>query len=98
MRYNRSMIKSFKHKGLRLFFETGSMRGIQPEHSSKLQRLLFVLDNAEKVEHLNLPGYNLHQLKGDLSGQYALTVNGNWRLTFMFENKNVYILDYQDYH
>ena len=92
------MILSFKHKGLKNFFDTGSTAGIQPKHAQKLQLQLVTLDKAEDIAHMNFPGWRLHALKGDLAGHWSITVNGNWRITFRFENGNAYIVDYQDYH
>ncbi len=94
------MIKSFKHKGLEKFFLTGSIKGIQAIHQQKLARILFALDNAYKIEDLKLPGFNLHPLKGDLKGEWAITVQANWRVTFEFNEKTreVHIVDYLDYH
>lgn len=100
MRYNIYMIKSFKHKGLEKFFYTGSVKGIQVIHANKLRNILTALDNADAVEDFNLPGFNLHPLKGNLKGQWSITVQANWRVTFEFDENtcNVYIVDYQDYH
>ena len=92
------MIKSFKHKGLGTFFETGSKVGIQPHHASKLSRLLGRLDEAKTSADMNVPGWRLHSLEGALDGHYAVWVNGNWRMTFMFEDENAVLVDYQDYH
>ncbi len=92
------MIKSFKHKGLQTYYETGSRKGIQPNHASKLRMQLAALDTAHCIEDLDIPGYRLHQLKGDLKGLWSVTVNGNWRITFEFTDSNVYIVNYEDYH
>ena len=94
------MIKSFKHKGLEEFYKSGSIKGIQAIHKRKLSHILAALDNAHQIEDLNLPGFNLHLLKGDLQGQWAITVQANWRITFEFDQKtkDVYIVNYQDYH
>ncbi len=92
------MIKTFKHKGLERFFETGSKAGIQPHHASKLKRQLLRLDIAKDVADMNIPGWKLHTLEGELAGHYAITVNGNWRMTFMFEGEDAILVDYQDYH
>ena len=97
-RYNINMIKSFAHKGLREFYESGSKKGIQPEHAPKLGRMLDRLDASISPQDMNLPGYRLHPLKGDKQDMWAVTVNGNWRLTFYFEGQDAYLLDYQDYH
>lgn len=94
------MIKSFKHKGLEKFYLTGSIKGIQAIHQRKLSHILIALDSANKIEDLNLPGFNLHSLKSEMKGQFAITVQANWRITFEFDEKtkDVYIVDYKDCH
>ena len=92
------MIKSFEHKGLQVFFETGSKAGIQPHHAPKLARLLARLHAAKVPEDMNVPGWRLHPLVGSLAGHYSVFVNGNWRLTFRFDDGDVVLVDYQDYH
>ncbi len=92
------MILSFKHKGLELFFTTGSTAGVQAKHATKLNLLLTALDQAETPLAMAVPGWQLHQLKGNLADSWSVKVNGNWRLTFKFENGNAEIVDYQDYH
>jgi toxin HigB-1 len=92
------MIKTFRHKGLQAFFETGSKAGIQPQHAGKLRLLLTALDNARQADDMNVPNWKLHPLLGNLDGHYSLTVSGNWRLTFKFDGENAEQLDYQDYH
>lgn len=92
------MIKSFRHKGLEVFFLTGSKKGIQPHHSAKLQVQLATLDNASGPDDMNAPNWRLHQLTGDLADHWAVSVNGNWRLTFRFVGADVELVDYQDYH
>lgn len=92
------MIASFKHKGLESFYTEGSKKGIQPNHEAKLRLQLAALDTALTIGDLNIPGYNLHQLKGDRKDTWSITVNGNWRLTFEFRDGNVHILNYEDYH
>ncbi|MBS0180715.1 MAG: type II toxin-antitoxin system RelE/ParE family toxin [Nitrospira sp.] len=92
------MIKSFRHKGLQAFFETGSKAGIQPHHAARLGRQLARLDLAKTVADMNVPGWGLHALVGNLAGRYAVSVSGNWRLIFRFEGEDVVLLDYQDYH
>jgi len=92
------MIKTFLHKGLQKFFETGSKAGITPDHASKLNRLLTALDAADRPEQMHNPGWYWHPLSGNLSGHYAVKVNGNWRLTFRFEGADAILVDYQDYH
>jgi proteic killer suppression protein len=92
------MIKTFRHKGLQAFFETNSKAGIQPHHAPRLSRQLDRLDEAKAPEDMNLPGWRLHGLEGELAGHYSVTVNGNWRMTFRFENGDAVLVDYQDYH
>ena len=91
------MIKSFQHKGLQALFDTGSKAGIQPHHAQKLLRLLARLDVANGPEDMNLPGWRLHSLVGDLAGFYSVSVNGNWRMTFTFEDGDAVLVDYLDY-
>ena len=92
------MIKSFRHKGLQLFFETGSRAGIQSSHAPRLSRQLSRLNEARNWEDVNIPGWRLHLLSGKLNHHYSIAVNGNWRITFKFEDKDVILVDYQDYH
>lgn len=96
--YNTLMIKTFKHKGLKLFFETGNTKGIQPVQAKKLRLRLAVLDEAQSMEDIDTPGFRLHRLKGDREEIWSITVSGNWRVTFKFEDGDVYIVDYEDYH
>ena len=93
-----SMIKSFKHKGLRLFFETGKTSGIKATHAERLRMQLAALHTAQKVEDMDIPGYRLHKLKGKQKALWSIRVNKNWRLTFEFIEGDVYLLNYEDYH
>jgi len=92
------MIRSYRHKGLRLFAETGSKAGIQPDHAARLRRLLTALDVAATPGDMDAPRNFLHPLRGELEEHWSVRVNGNWRLTFRFEQQDVVLLDYQDYH
>lgn len=92
------MIIGFRHKGLEEFFRSNSTRGIQASHAKKLGHILRSLNVATSPAEMNLPGFGLHPLKGDLNGYWSVTVNGNWRVTFIFVGLNVDIVDYQDYH
>jgi proteic killer suppression protein len=92
------MIRSFKHKGLERFYETGSKAGIQPAHAEKLEEQLGLLNFSSSPETMNVPGWGLHPLKGKLAGHFAVKVNGNWRLTFRFTGTDAEVVDYQDYH
>jgi len=93
-----NMIRSFKHKGLEHFFITGTKRGIQPEHADKIARVLDRLDASVNPADMNLPGYKLHELKGQEAGTWSVTVNANWRITFQFEGQDTLVVDYRDYH
>ena len=92
------MIKSFRHKGLRRFFETGSTSGIQAECAQKIRLELAALETASKIQDIDVPGFNLHPLKGNRKGQWSITVSGNWRITFEFRDGNAYLINYEDYH
>lgn len=92
------MIRSFRHKGIENFFLTGSKAGIQPSHARKLNDQLTALNVASNPEQMRVPGWSLHLLKGSLAGYWAVTVNGNWRLTFSFEEEDAVFVDYRDYH
>ena len=92
------MIQSFRHKGLRRFFESGSAAGIQPKHAKRLRMLLAALDTAQVIGDMDVPGLNLHPLKGQGKGRWSVWVNGNWRVTFEFRDGHAYVLDYEDYH
>jgi toxin HigB-1 len=92
------VIKSFRHAGIERFFLTGSKAGIIPAHAEKLAYRLQTLDFARSAEDMDLPGWSLHKLTGDLKGHWAVKVSGNWRLTFTFEGKDAILVDYQDYH
>jgi proteic killer suppression protein len=92
------MIKSFKHKGLKLFFETGKTSGIQAKHGQKLRMRLAAIDTAQFIDDVDLPGFRLHPLKGNRDGIWSVTISGNWRITFSFEDGDAYILNYEDYH
>ena len=92
------MIHGFKHKGLELFFNTGSLAGIQAKHASRLNIQLATLNQASSAQDMNVAGWSFHPLKGNLKSHYAVKVNGNWQLTFAFENGDAHVVDYQDYH
>jgi proteic killer suppression protein len=96
--YNVVVIKSFKHKGLRRYFETGSKAGIQTKFAGRLRLQLAALDTAQVIEDMDVPGYRLHPLKGRAKNRWSIWVSGNWRLTFEFRDGNAFVLDYEDYH
>jgi toxin HigB-1 len=93
------VIRSFAHKGLEAFYQTGSKAGIQPHHAAKLRVLLGALDTASSPASLNLPAWRLHPLTGDMAGHWSVWVNGNWRITFTMDaSGDARIVNYQDYH
>ena len=92
------MIGRIRHKGLARFYETGDLRGIDAKRADWLHVLLTTMDQATVVEDLRLPGFRLHQLKGNFKGCWAVSVSGNWRLVFRFEDGHVTDVDMLDYH
>jgi len=92
------MIKSFRHKGIERFFKTGTKAGIQAQHAGRLRIMLTRLDVAARPEDMDAPGWGLHGLKHDLAEHWAVSVSGNWRMTFTFEGTDAVLVDYQDYH
>ena len=92
------MIKSWKHKGLQLFFETGKKSGITAAHEKKLKIILQRLNAAIKPDDMNTPSMKFHKLTGNLSGFYSVTVNANWRVIFSFKGQDAAEIDYVDYH
>ena len=92
------MIRSFRHAGLEKFFYTGTKAGIRPAHATKLNRQLTVLNIAKDSGRMDVPGWDLHPLKGDLAGHWSVKVNAKWRMTFTFENEDAILVDYRDYH
>jgi len=91
-------IKTFKHKNLRKFFETGSKAGIQPAHAKRIKLILDLLNAAMEAKDMNFPGSDFHPLKGVLKGFYSVHVNGNWTIIFRFENGKANDVDLIDYH
>ncbi len=92
------MIKSFRHKGLKKFYDTASVSGVQSQHSKRLRMQLIALDTANTINDMDIPGFNLHSLKGSDKDRWSIWVNGNWRITFEFREGDAFILDYEDYH
>ena len=92
------MITSFKHKGLKKLFETGDISGINPQHAERLRKILALLETSENIDDMDLPGLNLHKLKGKRKNTLAVTVSGNWRVTFKLKNGDVLEVNYEDYH
>ena len=92
------MIVSFRHKGLKLLYEKGDRRRIQPEYADKIERTLARLDEATEPANMRLPGFRLHPLKGDLAGYWSVSVSGNWRIVFRFDGVHACNVDLSDYH
>ena len=92
------MVRGFKHKGLAKFFETGSEAGVQAQHAERLRLILGRLSAATTPRDMALPGLDLHPLKGDRKGTWAVSVSGNWRVTFKFVGKDADSVDYEDSH
>ena len=92
------MIQGFRHKGLKRLFEKGEAKGIHPDHLEKVENILLVLNRARNPEEMNLPGFKLHRLKGDMKDFWSATVRANWRVIFRFENGDVCDVDLIDYH
>jgi proteic killer suppression protein len=92
------MIRNFRHKGVERFFRTGSKAGVQAAHAPRLAKQLAALEVAKEPQDMNVPGWALHALKGSLAGHLSVSVKGNWRLTFKFEDGGAVLVDYQDCH
>lgn len=92
------MIVSWKHKGLRVFYETGSTKGINADHANRLRRVLLILNSASHWSDLELPGWRFHRLKGDLVDYWSVSISGNWRIIFRMFDGQVELVDYLDYH
>jgi proteic killer suppression protein len=92
------MIRSFRHKGLGRLFEEDDARGVQAEHARKLRNILARLESARTAADMDIPGFRLHQLKGEYAGFWAVTVRANWRVIFRFSDLGASDVDYVDYH
>jgi proteic killer suppression protein len=92
------MIITFKHKGLQLFFTRGSYKGVPAQHGSRIERMLDRLDAAKEARDMDLPGYKFHALAGDPKEEFAVSVSGNWRITFEFDGQDAVNVNLEDYH
>jgi len=92
------LIGSWRHRGLKRLFEDGDKSRFGADVIERIENILSVLDAAEKPEDLDLPGYRLHKLKGDLKGYWAVTVRANWRIVFRFSDGDAVDVDFLDYH
>jgi proteic killer suppression protein len=92
------MIGSFKHRGLKRFYVRDDRSGIRPDLVDTVQEILTVLDDAASPQDLNLPGYRLHPLKGELKGFWSVNVGANWRIIFRFQGADAFDVELIDYH
>ena len=92
------MIQSFRHKGLQKFYEKGDFSKIQPSYRKKIRLILSLLNAATEIRDMNFPGSNLHRLTGNLDKFWSVSVSGNWRIVFIFEDGDAFDVDYLDYH
>jgi proteic killer suppression protein len=92
------MIVSIRHKGLRLYFEKGDASRLQPQHVNKIRLILTRLHAANVIGDMNIPGYGLHQLSGEMKNFWAVKVDKNYRIIFQFIAEDAYEVDYLDYH
>lgn len=92
------MIQSFRHRGLRRLYEADTRRYLRADQVNKIERILARLDEADEVSNMDLPGFRLHPLRGDMAGFWAVTVQANWRIIFRFEAGHAYDVDLVDYH
>ena len=92
------MIQRFRNRALKRLYEDDNPRGLNADHVEKIKRVLARLDRASRPEHMDLPGWRLHPLKGDLAGFWSVTIQANWRIVFRFEEDAATDVDYLDYH
>jgi toxin HigB-1 len=92
------MIRSFKDRGLREFFETENPRRLSVQNPARIRRILLALDDATRPEDMNIPGFRFHSLKGKEAGRYAIDASGNWRVTFGWKDRDAVNVDLEDYH
>ncbi|MGB9198879.1 MAG: type II toxin-antitoxin system RelE/ParE family toxin [Terriglobales bacterium] len=92
------MIRSIRHRGLKRLYEEDDARGVIAEHVVKVRDILTRLDAARTVDDMNLPGFRLHPLKGEMRGFWSVTVRANWRVIFRFHDHDALDVDYLDYH
>jgi proteic killer suppression protein len=92
------MLRTFRHRGLKRLFESDNPKGVRPDQVRRIRDVLAHLDEARYPSDLDLRGYRLHPLRGDLKGQWSVTISGNWRIIFRFEDGDAYDVDLVDYH
>jgi proteic killer suppression protein len=92
------MIQKFKHRGLKRLFESGITSDVDPQQVARIRKILALLETAETLEDMDLPGLGLHPLKGNRKGAWAVKVSGNWRITFKIQSGDAFDVNYEDYH
>ena len=92
------MTNSIRQKGRKQIFDSSSKKSIQAGHENRLRLMPAALDPSTAIDDIDVPGYQLHPLKGKLKGRWFVSVSGNWRLTFELTDGNVQLLDYEDNH
>jgi len=92
------MIQKFNHKGLKKLFESGVSSGVKQQHVTRLRQILALLETAEFLNDMDLPGLKLHELKGKRKGTWSVQVTGNWRVTFKLQKGDIFDVNYEDYH
>ncbi len=92
------MIQKFKHKGLKRLFESGITSGVAPQHVARIRKILALLETSEILEDMDLPGLDLHPLKGNRRGIWAVKISGSWRITFKIQSGDAFEVNYEDYH
>ena len=92
------MIASFRSRALKRFWERNDARRLPPQDVTRIRRIPWSLDQATEPQDLDIPGYHFHRLTGNLQGRYAVTVRGNWRITFAWDGGNAIEVNFEDYH
>lgn len=92
------MIQTFRNKALEKLFQANVNKGVPPKLEKRIKIRLEAIDSAVTLEDIRLPGYDLHELKGDRKETWSIKVSGNWRITFEFKNGNAYDINLEDYH
>lgn len=96
--YLTHVIRSFRSKALRRFFETGDALRLSVQNPARLRRILIALDTARRAEDMNMAGLRFHALKGNLAGRHAVDASGNWRVTFGWDGADAVDVNLEDYH
>ena len=92
------LIKSFRNKALASLWERGKSRKIDARLHGRILRRLDALDRAAEPDDMNVPGFNVHALRGHRPTRYTVHVNGPWSITFEFEDGDAYRVDFEQYH